>query len=457
LKPSAAEAKVGPSLAPRTILILGLVLLGVYVMGIMLSAGNYGTLVALIVGPALFLLSLPALSRQATREGNGRVFWFLVIALILKLLGAMAQIYVAFSTYGGTADATGYLTEGARLAIRFRAGNFGTGLHPIVGTNFIKIVTGVVLSIIGPSRTGAYLVFSWLGFWGLFLFYRAFVIAVPEGRRGTYRRLVFLLPSLVFWPSAVGKDSWMVLGLGLAAFGSARVLNGHVFKGLAIAALGYGMDLMVRPHVVALAGLALAAGYLVRKPRGDLRELAPVAKALSSLVLLAVAFFLVRQSNTFLRESGLSPNNLNSTLNSLSASTATGGSSFAPSAATTWRRLPAAVITVLFRPLPQDAHNFQGILAALEGTFLLSLTVLRIRWIFAAVRSVRRQPYVALAIVFTGLFVIAFSSFSNFGLLVRERSSVLPFFLVLLSVPPKRMFLSREEEAEPEVEAGAAA
>jgi hypothetical protein len=54
---------------------------------------------------------------------------------------------------------------------------------------------------------------------------------------------------------------------------------------------------------------------------------------------------------------------------------------------------------------------------------------------------------VVLAIVFTGLFVVAFSSFSNFGLLIRERASLLPFFLVLLSIPPERMLLSTGQES----------
>lgn len=51
-------------------------------------------------------------------------------------------------------------------------------------------------------------------------------------------------------------------------------------------------------------------------------------------------------------------------------------------------------------------------------------------------RSVRRQSYVAFALVFTGLFVFAFSGFANFGLLVRQRAQVMPLFLVLLAVPP---------------------
>src|SRR5438132_2550462 len=168
----AVERKVGSSLAPRTILIVGLVVLAGYIVGIIRSMGSYDTLVAVIVGPALFLVSLPALSHQARREGDGRIFWILVIGLILKLLGGIAQIYVAFSSYGGVADATGYYDGGLKLASHFRAFDFTIGPGRIVGTAFIKIVSGVVVAIIGPSRTGDFLVFSWLGFWGLFLFYR---------------------------------------------------------------------------------------------------------------------------------------------------------------------------------------------------------------------------------------------------------------------------------------------
>ena len=42
-------------------------------------------------------------------------------------------------------------------------------------------MTGIVYTVTGPSLIGGYLVFSWLGFWGLLLFFRAFQIAVPHG------------------------------------------------------------------------------------------------------------------------------------------------------------------------------------------------------------------------------------------------------------------------------------
>lgn len=439
------------ALQPVTIMVIGFVLLSGYAIGLMFAAATYDTIVATILGPALILASLPALSRQAAREGDRRLFWLLLIALMVKLVfGAIGQQYVMKDAYGGVADAAGYYNRGLDLAQQFRYGNFELGPETLIGTKFIDVVTGAVLAIIGSSQTGAFMIFSWIGYWGLFLLYRAFVIAVPEGRSRSYARLLFFLPTLVFWPSAIGKDAWMVLSLGVVAFGSARVLTGHTWRGLATTGLGLWMGGMVRPHVVAMAGVGLAAAYLVRRPRWELRELAPVAQAVSLIAVAIVAFIVVSRSNDFLRESGIqNPGDVSSSLGRIYARTATGGSAFAPSILTSPRRAPAAVLTVVYRPILPDATNFQEGLAAIEGTVMLLFTLARIPWIIAALRSFRRQPYVVLALVHTLLFVAGFSSFANFGLLVRQRSSLLPFFLVLLCVPPKRKMLDQEDPIQP--------
>ena len=49
-----------------------------------------------------------------------------------------------------------------------------------------------------------------------------------------------------------------------------------------------------------------------------------------------------------------------------------------------------------------------------------------------------RTPYVAFALAYTAMFVLAFSAIGNFGLLTRQRTQVLPFVLVLLAVPAAR-------------------
>ena len=74
-------------------------------------------------------------------------------------------------------------------------------------------------------RLGGFLVFAWIGFLGLLLFWRAFRIGVPDGDGRRYMILVLFLPSLLYWPSAIGKEAWMMLGLGLCAYGIACVFQ----------------------------------------------------------------------------------------------------------------------------------------------------------------------------------------------------------------------------------------
>ena len=48
---------------------------------------------------------------------------------------------------------------------------------------------------------------------------------MPEGRARTYGWLVFFFPSLLYWPSSIGKEAWICFGLGLASYGVALILR----------------------------------------------------------------------------------------------------------------------------------------------------------------------------------------------------------------------------------------
>src|SRR5690606_7310595 len=105
---------------------------------------------------------------------------------------ALPRYVVAFGLYDGQADSSMYSSTGALLARQFREGDFTVDLgRPVQGTGFIQIVTGAVYTVTGATDLGGFLVFSWLGFWGLYLFHRAFVRAVPQGDHLRYARLVF--------------------------------------------------------------------------------------------------------------------------------------------------------------------------------------------------------------------------------------------------------------------------
>jgi predicted acyltransferase len=83
-----------------------------------------------------------------------------------------------------------------------------------------------------------------------------------------------------------------------------------------------------------------------------------------------------------------------------------------------------------------EAHNLQAVIAAVEGMILLILTVVRWRWIVEAFKKLRSNPYVVYAAVFSLIFIIAFASFPNFGLLARQRVQLFPLLFVLFCIPP---------------------
>lgn len=66
-------------------------------------------------------------------------------------------------------------------------------------------------------------------------FYRAFVLAFPDGDPRRYRRLLFLCPTIWFWHSSSDKEAVMLFCRGLAAYGLATALHGGL-RGLPIAA-----------------------------------------------------------------------------------------------------------------------------------------------------------------------------------------------------------------------------
>jgi hypothetical protein len=438
--------------SPLGFALLGLALTGAYVAATFLTIDRtpYDLWGAMLIGPVLIAVSLPIFAREARRMQDPRLLWILIAALLLKLIGGLLRYWVTFSVYGA-GDATGYHREGVRLAESFWSGDFSTGLRSLSGTDFISLSTGVIYAITGPSKLGGFLFYSWLSFWGLFLFHRAFVVAVPEGDRHWYALFVFFLPSLLYWPSSTGKEAWMVLTLGIAAIGVARLFTGRALRGLALLVAGALLGAIVRPHVAGLVAIGAACGLLFLRPGRAWARLGPVLKWAGVGVVAVLAAVLIVQTQSFLGSSlgddasVTSVGGVVSELEDVAGRADTGGSEFDPVIVRSPVQVPEAVVTVLFRPFLFEAGNAQGLVAALESTLLLVLVLWRWRWIWAAITSMRRQAYVAFAAAYTGMFVIVFASFPNFGLLARERVQVLPLFLVLLCVPPRSR---RREEAE---------
>jgi hypothetical protein len=196
-----------------------------------------------------------------------------------------------------------------------------------------------------------------------------------------------------------------------------------------------------------MLGIALGVAYLVRPPSEKLRQLGPIVKTFFLVALVVMAALLVVKTDEFLTNAGIDTTSGGTVVGGVQERTSSGGSEFTPaSIINDPQRAPIGVITVLFRPFPFEAHNTQALGVALEGTFLLLFSLYRLRHGLSAVGSMRRRPYVAFSLVYTGLFIIAFSTLANFGLLARERVMLLPLYLLLFCIP------ARQKRSEKQIE-----
>jgi hypothetical protein len=337
---------------------------------------------------------------------------------------------VTYNVYDGNADATTYHRYGVVLSQQYRRGDFDVVLGAgSASTHFMKLVTGVVYTVTGPTRIGGFAVFATASFWGLYLVLRAFQIALPAGDAKRYALLIFFLPSMLFWPSSIGKEAWMTLALGLIAYGAARIFT-HQRRGYLPLLLGLAAALTVRPHVAVVVIAALFAGYLVRPRHRFAAFGGSFGKVVGVLVLAVIGVIAAQQMQDALHLG--SSSSFNEALDVAQERTDEGGSSFAAARIHSPLDVPWAAVTVLFRPFPFEADNAQSMVSALEGLALIGLFAASARRLTRVPALALRSPYVAFAFVYSMIFVFAFSSFGNFGIITRQRVQLFPFVLVLL-------------------------
>lgn len=404
----------------------------VAVTGWAMESTSFDVWGGLLIAPVLVALTVPLARRVARRERDSRMVTFILCALVLKLAASLVRFAVAFEVYRGVADAEAYHKAGAALADGFRQGIVDLGDDRIVGTTFLEILTGIVYSVTGPTKVGGFLIFSWLGFWGLYFFYRAFRIAVPAGEHRRYARLVFLLPSMLFWPSSIGKEAWMTFTIGLACLGAAK-LFARQHGAYALIAAGAAGTAMIRPHITLIVVMAIGIGRLFRRSAAP--GFGPIATVAAAAVLLVGAALAAGQVERYFGVDRLDSSTVKMVLSETSEQTGQGGSAFEGSGGQSPSQLPGAIVTIVFRPFPHEAGNPQMLLASVEGLLLLALLWRGRRRLRSLPGVLWRTPYAVLAASYVLLFCYAFSSFENFGILARQRVQMFPLLLVLLALP----------------------
>ena len=392
---------------------------------------------------------------RATRRDPSVSPRLLMLALAARVAGALAYYGVFRIVYGGLGDSVLYASRGVEIAEGLGSFHPPPLLVPgpaSTGTQVTEYLAGVMFTITGPTVLGAFIVWAALSFVGAWYFYKAFRVSFPEGNSRLYGWLIFLLPSMLYWASFLGKDALMLLFLGVATYGCALLFRGRFARGLVCLAIGEAGVMVLRAPIALAITVAALAGLLTAGAR---RTRLPAPRwAASILVITSLAIAAASITRSSMRGGSVAGAFAEQ---ETEAHGGTGDlshhrSNFEAPNPFTPAGLPVAIVTTNLRPFPWEARTGLQAVQALESFFVLAVLVWRRREIVRGLATWRSNGMVVVVAVSFLALSILLSPLGNFGLLSRQRTQVLPFLLLL----PAMVMPRGKQEDEPSGEPGRA-
>jgi hypothetical protein len=294
------------------------------------------------------------------------------------------------------------------------------------GTENIYNLIWLYYRIFPESFHALKILFSFVGLWAVYLFYRSASIVL--GRKEL--RLLYILalfPSILFWSSTLGKEPLALFGIGLYVYGAVVWYARGKLSAMIFLCLGVIIAVLVRPWLGPILLVPLLINHLFAM-QGLIKKGVTIALAAGALIATLTLVFeqFAIEANRDLLEN----------IDATSRQWSYGGSGQELAADLTQpfqllTVLPLAMFTALFRPLPGEIANVFGFLAGIENLALLVLVGVAIKRFRLA--DLKDPAIVgALLLIFAWTLAYAFISYQNLGSAVRFRLQILPVLLVVL-------------------------
>jgi len=405
-------------------------------------------------------LAIHAIVLRLHNHEEGRL---LTLAFAGHIASGFAQVLLVLYYFPGGGDMLTYHREGVVLASLLRS-DFSAFAPEIVkvllqqegmipmdfysggSTASTSCIAGFLLFLTGDSLYAAVQLVALAAYVSQVMLFRALAPACRSADQKPLLMGLLLLPSAVFWSSALLKEPLvfcaigpLVLALQWLASGRRRVQA--VLIGLPAATL----IAVIKPYVLIALSIAAAVYYLSTRFRSRtiaLRPFAIVTALAFSIggITLAARFFAKAESD-----------NAASTLAAQRrvGYEVEGGSNFYLDSPTGSEDLaqrslaqelllaPIALVTALYRPFLFEARNAVQFANALEATALLvlSIQIVRRRQWAGLLREIRQSPVLAFCAAFTLVLSLGTGlATSNLGTLSRYRAPMMPFFFALLLI-----------------------
>lgn len=362
--------------------------------------------------------------------GGSKLRGLLALGVFIRLIGSTLRVEVNTRFYNALGDSGGYFERGVYYADALLAGDidsFLTYQGNWWGTQFVRWITSIIVLLTGGNYRASMFAFSLFSFAGLVLIGRAYERASGEKSR-TFLTALLLWPSLAYWPASIGKDTVMILALGLTVYG--YVGRGDRMRVLHMIA-GIGLATCVRPHVAGAFAASVAFAE-VSRPTTEPRRNQP--RRIGSLfIALAVASVSIYNGLSQLTGGDVDFVTVTEEFQFRADRTVKGGSAIAASSG--FSSIPTAFVNVLFRPFPWEAHHIFALVSGLEMWLLWALLLYRYRGFAVVMRNLRRSRFLAFSLPIVVAMTLMYGmAFSNLGIIARQRVIILPFFFAIIAL-----------------------
>ncbi len=396
------------------------------------------------------LVSLAALGATAASGASPRlqiIRNLLIAGVLMRIVGVIARYTMIFDLYDGGSDAVGYFEAGRIISEYFSALDFsivGSGQwgEREWGTQAVRYATGIVLTFVGPSMRGAFLVFSLAAFVGL----ACTVVAYGRAGRTTAMPqaaiLLFFWPTLWFWPSSIGKEALLLLAIGLVTLG--YVGRSERIHWVPMAA-GFALALAIRPHLAGVLAVATCVAEWTSREW-------TFRRVVQSLAASAVALWLMTSALDLMGLGGADLDAVQAFVVQAGQQTNQGGSSFDRGDMAT--AIPMAFVNILFRPFITEANSPMALVSSLEMLLFWALAIRNVFHLKSMLQGWRGNRLLRFAVPFALLYVLMIGlTFQNFGIIARQRALVMPALLLLFAAAPaagvRRVIVTRPRPSAP--------
>jgi len=290
------------------------------------------------------------------------------------------------------------------------------------GTSFIQFILYPLIHYLGLSYLSCFLIFNTFGLIGISLVFVTTRSYLTSPRMKKLYAMTLFLPGLSFWTSAIGKDSLVLLGIGLTFYAVSAFKNR-----LPSLIFGLLITVYVRPHVFVLLLLSFV-GFVIFKRNRNLTTLLVKTLLVTICISIMIASYAV-----ILKYVGL-PTDLSLNVTQKYIDTRLNYNTGNSYLELQNSGVPTKLFAYIFRPLFFDAKNMLMLIGSLENLCLLGLFG-SLLWKPGRLRKIWiiKHPYYRMHLIYgiMGVFIFSMTT-SNLGIAMRQKYMIIPSLLSVL-------------------------